>query len=151
MNPWQRFLRRNKGSGKTMAQLSQEYRKQNRGGAHTQRRGIANIGGVFPRLPSFDREPVPTGTFVGRGSWIDALEDSELDVAIINARGQDRMRVYDTRKKTELGFIRPNDSLVIRLDSRRYKMTWTCPVDDRGRIDFESDAIKKQTLKIQKL
>lgn len=133
-----------------MAQLSEEYRKQNGVGMHTKKRGVANIGGVFPRL-TFDRAPVPTGTFVGRGSWIDALEDSELDVAIINARGQDRVRVYDTRKKSELGFIRPNDSLVIRLDSRRYKMTWTCPVDDRGRIDFESDAIKKQTLKIQKL
>ena len=150
MNTWQRFLRRNKGSGKTMAQLSKEYREQNGAGMHAQRRGMANVGGVFPRL-AFDRAPVPTGTFVGRGSWNDALEDSELDVAMINARGQDRLRVYDTRKKSELGFIPPNGSLFIRLDSRRYKVTWTCPVDERGRIDFESDAIKKQTLKIQKL
>lgn len=133
-----------------MTQLSQEYKKQKGTPVHTKKRGMANIGGVFPRL-TFDRGPIPTGVFVGRGSWNDALEDSDLDVAIINARGQDRLRVYDARKKIELGLIRPNDSLVIRPDSRQYKMTWTCPVDDRGRIDFESDAIKKQTLKIQKL
>lgn len=151
MNQWQRFLRNHKGSGKTITQLSADYKKQKgavvKKNTHTTKRGLANLGGVFPRV-TFDRGPVPTGLFVGRGSWDDALEGSELDVSLVNTHGQDRLRVYDMRKKRELGFIRPNDSLVIQPENRQYQLTWTSPVDDRGRIDFENHAIEKQTLKI---
>lgn len=105
---------------------------------------------VFARL---NAKPLKPGTFVGRGSWADVLEASGLTSSISSGGGQatDQLNIYDTIKKKSLGFVPINGNLVIQPDTKKYKLTWICPQDENGYIDFEKDAIKKQKLVIQEL